>query len=145
MSLYKLQETQTRCTVVWILVGLKSFLNLKWPPIKKVIFQLRQFSIFFLWTFHGLVLGLVGKIDAKGIDVAQPISQKFSRKILRISQALKMTFVYLFVCLFFGYWAVQKNFYCFFSMKNTKEVHMRCCLFLYYRVYPRKLLNFILL
>ena len=27
----------------------------------------------FLWKFHGLVLGLVGLINAKGIDVAQPI------------------------------------------------------------------------
>ena len=27
----------------------------------------------FLWKFHGLVLGLVGLIDLKGIDVAQPI------------------------------------------------------------------------
>jgi hypothetical protein len=27
----------------------------------------------FLRKFHGLVLGLVGLIDAKGIDVAQPI------------------------------------------------------------------------
>ena len=26
-----------------------------------------------LWKFHGLVLGLVKLIDAKGIDVAQPI------------------------------------------------------------------------
>ena len=27
----------------------------------------------FLWKFHGLVLGLVELIDAKGIDVAQPV------------------------------------------------------------------------
>ena len=27
----------------------------------------------FLLKFHGLVLGLVGLIDAEGIDVAQPI------------------------------------------------------------------------
>jgi hypothetical protein len=26
-----------------------------------------------LWKFHGLALGLVGLIDAKGIDVAQLI------------------------------------------------------------------------
>ena len=32
-------------------------------PILKII----------LCKFHGLVLGLVGLIDAKGIDVAQPI------------------------------------------------------------------------
>ena len=28
---------------------------------------------FFLLKFHGLVLGLLGLIDAKGIDLAQPI------------------------------------------------------------------------
>jgi hypothetical protein len=33
------------------------------PPILKKI----------SWKFHGLVLGLVGFIDAKGIDVAQSI------------------------------------------------------------------------
>ena len=27
----------------------------------------------FLWKFHGLVLKLVGLIDAKGIDLAQPV------------------------------------------------------------------------
>ena len=27
----------------------------------------------FLWKFYGLVLGLIELIDAKGIDVAQPI------------------------------------------------------------------------
>ena len=32
------------------------------PPILNIFFQ----------KFHGLVLGLVGLIDAKGIDVAQP-------------------------------------------------------------------------
>ena len=43
--------------------------NSKWPTQKKLIFQLRQFSIF----FHGLILGLVELIDAKGIGVAQLI------------------------------------------------------------------------
>ena len=45
----------------------------KWPFFKMVGYQNRQFSNFFLWKFHGLVLGLVGLIDAKNIDVAQPI------------------------------------------------------------------------
>ena len=35
------------------------------PPILNIFFQ----------KFHGLVLRLVGLIDAKGIDVAQPIWQ----------------------------------------------------------------------
>ena len=35
---------------------------------KIAVFQNRKFS-----KFHGLVLGLVGLIDAKGIDVTQPI------------------------------------------------------------------------
>ena len=34
------------------------------PPILSIFFQ----------KFHGLVLGLVRLIDAKGIDVAQPIA-----------------------------------------------------------------------
>ena len=42
--------------------------NSKWPTKKNLIFQSRQFSI-----FHGLVLWLVGLIDAKGIGVADPI------------------------------------------------------------------------
>jgi hypothetical protein len=44
-----------------------------WPPKKKLIFQFRQFSFSLKFFFQGLVLGLVGLIDAKGIDVAQPI------------------------------------------------------------------------
>ena len=36
-------------------------------------FQNCQFSILFSWKFQGLVLGLVGLIDAKGIDVVQPV------------------------------------------------------------------------
>ena len=47
--------------------------NSKWPPQKNLVFQLRQFSIFFFWKFYGLVLGLVELIVAKDIDVAQPI------------------------------------------------------------------------
>ena len=34
--------------------------------------------------FHGLVLGLVGLIDAKGIDVAQPISEYDRSRIFDI-------------------------------------------------------------
>ena len=47
----------------------------KWPTKKKLIFQFRQFSIFFCENFmdYRLVLRLVGLIDAKGIDVAQPM------------------------------------------------------------------------
>ena len=45
----------------------------KWPPKKKAIFLFCQFSFFLKKFFQGLVLGLVGLIDAKGIDVAQPI------------------------------------------------------------------------
>ena len=48
-------------------------LKKKWPLKKKLIFQFHQFSFFLKFFFQGLVLGLVGLIDAKGIDVAQPI------------------------------------------------------------------------
>ena len=55
-----------------IFIEMKQFLfyfekKSKWPTQKNLTFQLRQFSI-----FHGLVLGLVELIDAKGIDVALP-------------------------------------------------------------------------
>jgi hypothetical protein len=42
----------------------------KWPTQKKGDFQNRQFSKKILQKFYELVLGLVGLIDAKGIDVA---------------------------------------------------------------------------
>ena len=44
----------------------------KWPP-KKAYFSKSQILKIFLRKFLGLVLGLVGLIDAKGIDLAQPI------------------------------------------------------------------------
>ena len=55
----------------------KIFFHAKKNP-KWLIFQNGRFSKspilkIFLSKFHGLVLGLVGLIDAKGIDVAQPI------------------------------------------------------------------------
>ena len=41
--------------------------------LKKAHFPVLPILIFFEIFFQGLVLGLVGLIDAKGIDVAQPI------------------------------------------------------------------------
>ena len=40
---------------------------------KKLSFSTPPILNIFLWKFHGLVLGLAGLIDAKGIDVAQSI------------------------------------------------------------------------
>ena len=45
----------------------------KWPTQKKRVFQPPPKAEQFPPEFHGLVLGLVGLIDAKGIDVAQSI------------------------------------------------------------------------
>ena len=45
----------------------------KWPTQKKRVFQPPPKAEQFLPKFHGLVLRLVGLIDAKGIDVAQCI------------------------------------------------------------------------
>jgi hypothetical protein len=45
--------------------------NSKCPIKKKLSFSKSPILKFFLGKFHGLVLGLVGLIDAKGIDVAQ--------------------------------------------------------------------------
>ena len=47
--------------------------NPKWPIFQNGRFSKSPILKNFLWKFHGLVLGLVGLIDAKGIDVAQPI------------------------------------------------------------------------
>ena len=43
--------------------------NSKWSP-KKMSFSTSANSQYVLWKFHGLVLGLVGLIDEKGIEVA---------------------------------------------------------------------------
>ena len=63
----------------WFLLGWskKKFFFLK-KKSKMADFQNGRFSKspilkIFLWKFHGLVLGLLGLIDAKGIDLAQPI------------------------------------------------------------------------
>jgi hypothetical protein len=45
----------------------------KMADSKKLSFSTSPKAEQFLPKFHGLVLGLVGLIDAKGIDVAQPI------------------------------------------------------------------------
>ena len=44
----------------------------KWPTLKTEIFKTANFQKF-SWKFQGLVLGLVGLINAEGIDVVQPI------------------------------------------------------------------------
>jgi hypothetical protein len=41
--------------------------------LKKCNFPAPPILNIFLWKFYGSVFGLVGLIDAKGIDVAQPI------------------------------------------------------------------------
>ena len=45
----------------------------KLPTRKNRVFQLPPKAEQLSPKFHGLVLGLVGLIDAKGIDFAQPI------------------------------------------------------------------------
>jgi hypothetical protein len=47
--------------------------NFKMADSKKLSFSKSPILKFFLRKFHGLVLGLVELIDAKGIDVTQPI------------------------------------------------------------------------
>ena len=47
--------------------------NFKMADSKKLIFSTSPKAEQFLPKFHGLVLGLVGLIDAKDIDCAQPI------------------------------------------------------------------------
>ena len=51
-------------------------------------------------------------------------SQKFSQKNIENWRSPENDFCLVFWFLVFGYWVVQKK-KCFFSMKNTKEVHMR--------------------
>jgi hypothetical protein len=45
----------------------------KMAALKKLSFSKSPILKICLRKFHGLVLGLVGLIDAKGIDVVQPI------------------------------------------------------------------------
>ena len=45
----------------------------KMAASKKPHFPAPPILNIFSWNFHGLVLGLVGLIDAKGIDLAQPV------------------------------------------------------------------------
>ena len=47
--------------------------KIKMADSKKVHFSKSPILKIFLWKFHGLVLGLVGLIDAKGINVTQPM------------------------------------------------------------------------
>ena len=47
--------------------------NSKWPPKKSSFSSSANFHFFLKIFFQGLVLGLVGLIDAKGTDFAKPI------------------------------------------------------------------------
>jgi hypothetical protein len=47
--------------------------KLKMAALKKLSFSTPSIFNIFFQKFHGLVLGLVGFNDAKGIDLAQPI------------------------------------------------------------------------
>ena len=47
--------------------------KIKIADSKKLRFSTSPILNFFPPKFHGLVLGIVGLIDVKGIDVAQPI------------------------------------------------------------------------
>ena len=47
--------------------------NSRWPIFQNGHFSKSSILEKILQKFHRLVLGLVGLIDAKGIDVAQPI------------------------------------------------------------------------
>jgi hypothetical protein len=49
------------------------FLKFQNGRLKKISFSIPPILYIFFQKFHGLFLGLVGLIDAKGIDVAQPI------------------------------------------------------------------------
>ena len=51
----------------------KSKKNSKMADSKKLSFSIPPILNIFFQKFHGLVLGLVRLIDAKGIDVAQPM------------------------------------------------------------------------
>jgi hypothetical protein len=53
-------------------MGMKHTKISKWPTQKTEFFKIAN-SQYFFQIFYGLVLGSVGLIDAKGINVAQPI------------------------------------------------------------------------
>ena len=53
-----------------LLVFIKMKQNSKWPTQKKSHFPAPPILNIFSWKFHGLVLGLVELIDAKGIGLS---------------------------------------------------------------------------
>ena len=64
--------------LIWIRMKQKKIFflkkkNSKWPTQKNWVFQLPPKAEQLSPKFHRLVLGLVGLIDAKGINVTQPI------------------------------------------------------------------------
>ena len=74
------------CRNKWYLVWTGCLFSLRWRKkkfffekeiqngqLKKAHFPGPPILNIFSWKFHGLVLGIVELIDAKGIDVAQPI------------------------------------------------------------------------
>ena len=97
----------------------------KMTDSKKVHFSKLPILKIFLWKFHGLVLWLVELIDAKGIDLSQPIwlwgcptkSQKQPKNafsvILRIGDFEKCTFFESVILNFF---------FCFFPMKISQSL-----------------------
>ena len=52
---------------------MKKAKKIKMADSKEVHFSKSTILKIFLLKFHGLVLGLEGLIDAKGIDLSQPI------------------------------------------------------------------------
>ena len=60
--------------------------NPKWPIFQNGCFSKSPILKIFLRKFHRLVLGLVGLMDAKGIDVAQPIWLSMAIGVVEVSR-----------------------------------------------------------
>ena len=76
------------------------FLNSKWPTQKSRVFQLPPKAEQLLPKFYRLVLGLVGLIDAKGINMTQVYGRQAVQRKPKIW--LKLTF-FVFLPLFGAY------------------------------------------
>ena len=69
--------------------------NTKWPIFQNGRFSKSPILKIFLRKFHRLILGLVGLIDAKGIDVAQPIHLR-ERKLKNMQKMYFLCFLAVF-------------------------------------------------
>ena len=107
----------------------------KWPTQRKKGFSKLPILNIFLWNFNGLVLGLVGLIDVKGIDVPYqcpspqsilliqgPVHEIFTKKCWELVTLKNPIFLSR---LFWGVFFSKKKSACFIAMKISNKLRVR--------------------